>query len=385
MDYDLILAGGGLHNGLIALRLAALRPELRVAIVEAGETIGGNHTWSSFAADLTPEQAAWTAPLIAHRWDRYSVRFPRHSRTLEMGYASATSELLDKAVRAALPADRILTGAPIVALDPTSVTLADQRVLTASAVIDGRGQGPTQALDLRWQKFLGLEVELAADHGLDGPIIMDATVPQSDGYRFVYTLPFGPRHVLIEDTYFSDGDDLAPERLRQHLTDYAAAQGWEIVRIIREETGILPIALGGDVGALWAEGEPGVGRVGLRAARFNPATGYSFPDAARTADLVASLPDLSPVALDRALRDAATKAWNGRSLFRLVNKLLFLAAYPHERRQILERFYRLDPHLIGRFYASESTFYDRMRILIGKPPIPIPRAVRALLKYELQK
>ena len=124
---------------------------------------------------------------------------------------------------------------------------------------------------------------------------------------------------------------------------------------------------------MWAEGEAGVGKVGLRAARFNPATGYSFPDAVRTADLVAGLPDLSPVALDRALRDAAVKAWDGRSLFRLLNKLLFLAAYPYERRQILERFYRLDARLIGRFYASESTFYDRMRILTGKPPIPIPR------------
>ncbi len=384
MDFDLILAGGGLHNGLIALRLAALRPELRVAIVESADTIGGNHTWSSFGRDLTPAQTEWTAPLIAHRWDRYSVRFPGHSRTLDMPYVSATSERLDAAVRAALPAGHILTGVPVAALDATSVTLADQRVLTAHAVIDGRGQGPTQALDLRWQKFLGVELELAEPHGLDGPIIMDATVPQSDGYRFVYTLPFGPRHVLIEDTYFSDGPDLAPERLRQHLADYAAAQGWQVVRTIREEHGILPIALGGDVAKLWAEGVPGVGRVGLRAARFNPATGYSFPDAVRTADLVAGLPEFSAATLDAALRTAAVEAWDRRSLFRLLNKMLFLAAYPHERRRILERFYRLDSHLIGRFYASESTFADRLRILTGKPPIPIPRAVRALLAYEFK-
>ena len=46
MDFDLILAGGGLANGLIALRLAATRPEVRVAIVEGGGQIGGNHTWS---------------------------------------------------------------------------------------------------------------------------------------------------------------------------------------------------------------------------------------------------------------------------------------------------------------------------------------------------
>ncbi len=41
MDFDLVLAGGGLANGLVALRLAVLRPEVRVAIVEAGTAVGG--------------------------------------------------------------------------------------------------------------------------------------------------------------------------------------------------------------------------------------------------------------------------------------------------------------------------------------------------------
>ena len=43
---------------------------------------------------------------------------------------------------------------------------------------------------------------------------MDATVPQRDGFRFVYTLPFAPDRVLIEDTYYSDGLDLDPAALR---------------------------------------------------------------------------------------------------------------------------------------------------------------------------
>ena len=75
-DFDLVLAGGGLANGLIALRLAQTRPELRVAIVEAGPNIGGDHTWSSFGLDINEEQRRWTQPLFAHRWDCYSVRFP---------------------------------------------------------------------------------------------------------------------------------------------------------------------------------------------------------------------------------------------------------------------------------------------------------------------
>ena len=381
MDFDIILAGGGLANGLIALRLAQVRPDLRVAIVEAGASIGGNHTWSSFGGDITPAQLRWTDALKEHRWASYAVRFPAHGRRLDAGYGSATSERLDAAVRAALPQGCVLLGTTVAALTPTTVSLANGQTLHARAVIDGRGQGPTQALDLRWQKFLGLEVELAAPHGLDGPVIMDATVPQLDGYRFVYSLPFSPTRVLIEDTYYSDGKDLAPEALKARLHAYAAAQGWTIKTVLREEHGILPIAIGGDIAALWEEGEPGVPRVGLRAALFHPTTGYSFPDAVRTAELVAALPDHAPQALYDALRHHSISTWQARGFYRLLNKMLFIAARPEERYQVLQRFYRLDAGLVGRFYAAQPTLFDKLRVLSGKPPIPITTAVRALLTY----
>jgi lycopene beta-cyclase len=49
------------------------------------------------------------------------------------------------------------------------VTLANQAVLQAGAVLDARGQRTTGALELGFQKFVGLEVELEAPHGLEGP------------------------------------------------------------------------------------------------------------------------------------------------------------------------------------------------------------------------
>ncbi len=382
MDFDLILAGGGLANGLIALRLAALRPEVRVAIVEGGAGVGGNHTWSSFEADISPAQVAWTAPLVAHRWDRYSIRFPDHGRTIRAGYRSSTSERLATAI-AATPVT-VLTDTPVVALTPTSVTLADQRVLTARAVIDGRGQAPQRIngagppLDLRAQKFVGLEVELTADHGLDGPVIMDATVPQVDGYRFVYTLPFGPRTVLVEDTYYSDGRELAADVLRARVMDYIAAQGWQVARVVREETGVLPIALDGDIRAFWDAAPAGLPLTGLRAALFNPITGYSFPDAVRTADLVAGLPSLDAASLYAALRHHSVSTWGDRGFYRFLTRMLFIAAAPSERYRVLQRFYRLDDDLVRRFYAGRSTGFDKLRTLVGRPPVPVGRAMGVL-------
>jgi lycopene beta-cyclase len=250
-------------------------------------------------------------------------------------------------------------------------------------VIDGRGQGPTKALDLRWQKFLGLEVELAEPHGLTGPIIMDATVPQRDGYRFVYTLPFGPTRVLIEDTYFSDGADLSHELLRQHLADYAVSQGWTITATHREEFGILPLGIGGNIDAFWDEGEAGVPRVGLRSGMFHPVTGYSFPDAVQIADLVASLPVLDAPSIYAAVRRHSVDAWKSRGMYRLLNRMLFLAALPDERYRVLERFYEHDEALVGRFYAARPELRDWRTILSGKPPLPVLRAMTTLIKYEL--
>lgn len=80
--HDLILLGGGLANSLIALRLRALRPELRLLLVEGGPVLGARHTWSFFDTDVSPEQRGWLQPLIVHRWPGYSVRFPGKERRL---------------------------------------------------------------------------------------------------------------------------------------------------------------------------------------------------------------------------------------------------------------------------------------------------------------
>ena len=64
---DIVFVGGGLANGLIAYRLAQARPDLRLLVLEAGETIGGNHTWSLHDGDLTAAQQAWIEPFSGPR------------------------------------------------------------------------------------------------------------------------------------------------------------------------------------------------------------------------------------------------------------------------------------------------------------------------------
>jgi lycopene beta-cyclase len=74
----------------------------------------------------------------------------------------------------------------------------------------------------------------------------------------------------------------------------------------------------------------------------------------------------------------AERLWRERGFYRLLNKMLFRAAEPHQRYRVLEHFYRLDPKLISRFYAGRSGAWDKLRILSGKPPVPVARALQAL-------
>lgn len=385
LDADLILVGGGLANGLIAWHLAAARPDWRVLLLEREPTLGGNHTWSFHDGDLTAAQHGWTAPLVEHRWAAHQVRFPARTRTLSGGYQSIGSQWFGAQLNARL-GTWARTGVDVRDVTPDAVTLADGTRLAARAVIDGRGQRPSPHLRLGYQKFLGQEVRTDAAHGLIAPMLMDAAVEQREGYRFVYVLPLSANTLLIEDTFYTDGAALDADALRTGIADYASAQGWRIDAVLREEQGVLPIVLAGDCEAFWDDAQ-GVPRSGLSAGLFHPTTGYSLPSAVALAEHIAvTFPDLAQLdapALFAAVRAHALRRWRAQGFYRLLNRMLFQAAEPTERWRVMQRFYGLREPLIARFYAARSTRLDRLRILTGRPPVPLGAALRAALDLRM--
>jgi lycopene beta-cyclase len=376
---DVLVVGGGLAGSLLCWRLATLRPELRCYLLEGGPRLGGNHTWSFHDSDLTPDALRWVSPLVVARWSRHEVRFPAARRVLQGGYGSITSGRLHDVVAPAL-GDGLRLDARVSHVDVHGVTLESGQRIPAGLVVDARGN-PGTTLPVGWQTFLGQELEFEDDHGLAWPILMDATVPQVGGFRFIYVLPWGPRSALVEDTVYADSPAVDRDACRGAIADYVRQRGWRVRSVGREEIGALPIPLEGRGEAFWPDAE-GVVRLGMRAGLFHPTTGYSLPDAVAMADRLAGMDLRDAAGVYQRVKQIALDTWRSRGYFRLLNRLLFRAAEPERRYRVLEQFYQRPEDLIGRFYAGRLTRMDRARVLVGRPPVPITRALAVILKGE---
>ena len=74
---------------------------------------------------------------------------------------------------------------------------------------------------------MGRHIRTAKAHGIERPVIMDATVEQPGAYRFVYVLPLGAFEIFVEDTYYADVSRLDRSALSSRIDGYCALHGWQ--------------------------------------------------------------------------------------------------------------------------------------------------------------
>lgn len=370
----LIIVGGGLAGGLAAYALARMRPDVPFLLVEQGPRLGGNHIWSFFDSDLDADARDFIQPFVTKSWPDHEVLFPERKRRLRIGYNSIRSADFHRRTADTLISGSYRLDAPIRHVAPDHVITADGERIDGIAVVDARGPDQVLNLALGWQKFVGRTYRFPSHHQIARPIIMDATVEQRDGYRFIYKLPFSTTELMIEDTYYSISPHLDRGPLGDDLDLLAGPEG----KLVAEESGVLPVLIAGELDSLWpANGEP-VARIGVAGGFFHPTTGYSLPDAVENALLLTQQRDFDAAALHGVFRARSAKLWNKRSFFQLLNRMLFSAAEPGERYRVLQHFYRLPEAVIARFYAADLNMIDKMRILSGRPPVPLRRALAAM-------
>ena len=389
---DMIIVGAGLSGLLTAWRCLDVNPELSVMVIETSDKIAGDHTWSFNLTDVDESLRDWIKPFIAYQWDSYDVKFPKRERTLDITYCTGNSDTLRACVQPHIESGRLEVKLYAHVKDLTSdhVILDEGEKLSAKCVLDARGFEPNENVFLGYQKFVGRTIRTKEPHGLKRPIIMDATVEQLGGYRFVYCLPFTEHEVLVEDTYYTDRDGLSENEVAARVDDYINAKGWSDHELLRQEKGVLPITLA--VGPL---GCSEIDMIGIRGGFYHAVTGYSFPQGIKVANIIAqdiasNIEDISSPWLSEHLSYSRDEHLGQETFLRLLNRMLFRAAKPEERYNVLQRFYGLNQGLIERFYAGELKWYDKARILIGKPPVPVTKALynlseKAFIKREKAK
>ena len=379
----MVILGAGLSGLLTAWRCLELNPKLKITLIDANSEIAGDHTWSFNLNDIDTELQKWVRPFIAHQWEAYDVKFPTRQRTLNITYCTGNSETLKSCVRPLIDSGRLSLklNSRVQDIGEDIVFLEGGEEIHSALILDARGFEPNPERYLGYQKFVGHVIRTEQPHGVERPIIMDATVPQLGGYRFVYCLPYSDTELLVEDTYYTDGADMKSQEVDARIRDYIESQlNITSYEVARRETGILPItiAIKPDVYAPMS--------IGIRGGYYHAVTGYSFPDAAKVADrlahqilsLVNGGQKITNRNLQLAMHNMQREHYSSERFFRLLNRMLFRAAKPQERYMVLQRFYGLGEGLIERFYAGDLTWRDKVRILIGKPPVPVFKALQNL-------
>ena len=380
----MIIIGGGLSGLMVAWRCLDIHPELHIEIIEASDQIAGDHTWSFNETDILPELQAWLKPFIVHQWDSYDVKFPKRERQLDISYCTGNSDSLRACVEPHIQSGRLSVRLKTSVETATSkqVTLKGGETLEAACVLDARGFEANEGTFLGYQKFVGHVIKTAKPHGVQRPIIMDATVEQLGGYRFVYCLPFSETELLVEDTYYTDGLELNSQDIEPRIAKYITERlGVEQYDVVRRENGVLPITLavdeayGTDISGEKTEAV----KLGMTGGYYHAVTGYSLPESVKSANVVCDMiAQNKPDFADAVLHEMAyhrVDHYHEESFLRLLNRMLFRAAKPEKRYKVLERFYGLSEDVIERFYRNRLSKGDKLKILIGKPPVPVHKAL----------
>ena len=250
---------------------------------------------------------------------------------------------------------------------------------TARHVFEGRGLPPGSPVfeeaqrEAVWvpQKFLGLR--LRSRRPVFDPnrcTLMDFSVSQDRGLRFVYVLPFTEREALVENVYLSEAEISADEHrseLRLYL-DAVYGLSPDDYAVDDEERGYIPMT---DYAFPRRLGEKTYS-IGMLGGETRPSTGYTFLRIQRYC---------------RALAEsvAAGGGAPGRPeavRYRLLDKIFLRFMKEHSGKcpaVYLRMFAGLPPDTLVRFLTEKSTQVDDLRLVLSMPKMPFLKIAARML------
>jgi lycopene beta-cyclase len=377
-NYDLVILGGGCAGLSLAMRLAALGTRCpRTLVIEKRSAYTNDRTWCFWG-----ESSKRVAHLVRHRWQRITLRDAGRLVAVDctaMPYQMITAEAFyQDALRVIAESGRIdLATGVVLSSEPLKVgnewkIATNQGVWNSAKVVDTRPPSqPEIGAALLWQSFYGCEIESDRELFDAGCAeLMHFTPGPADRVNFNYLLPFSSRRALVEATVFGVqpvGRAQLERELRSALHRQTSDSGF---RVLRTESGILP--MGGlrpakALGAAYA-------KAGLGAGAGRASTGYAFQRIQRWADHSAHVLSRGGLPLNHPSDPALLRALD--YLFVSV-----LRSWPNAAPALfLELFERTDTLRLIRFLSDTGTIADYVAVAAALPASlfirEIPRALR---------
>ncbi|HEV8045613.1 MAG TPA: lycopene cyclase family protein [Rubrobacter sp.] len=383
--YAYVILGAGCAGLSLCYCLLERGVRGRILILDRKERFEDDRTWCFWDVEPTPFShlavKSWTSwsvhaegRNVVHTTDRYpylclpATEFYRHALARIAAHDNVTVRLGE-----AVEGYKDLSDGVLVR--------TSEGVYPADKVFDGRGLPPGSPAfekaraNSRWvsQEFLGLRLRTGR-RVFDPSVctLMDFSVSQGRGLRFVYVLPFGDREALVENVYLS-GARVSPEEHRAEISGYLDERyglSTGDYAVDGEERGHIPMT---DYPFPRRLGER-VYSVGMLGGETRPSTGYTFLRIQRYCRALAE---------SLAGYDAVAEKVHPRRYDLLDGLFLrFVRDRPEDCPGVYARMFAgVPPDPLVRFLTEKSTPRDEARLVAALPKGPFLRlAGRGILE-----
>jgi lycopene beta-cyclase len=375
--HDIAIVGAGCAGLSLAMRLAQSAPHLSVVLLDSRRQYEDDRTWCFWTSGNTPAE-----DLIDKRWPRWRFANNSNRSILHTGhlhhYACVRSghfyrHSLQKITAANF---KLHLDAPVSAIQASGAGIqvtAGKPQLMARQVIDTRPEPHIQAK--LYQVFAGFEIETDADaFDPDEAGLMEGMMADTQGFRFIYTLPFSKRRALIELTRFAP-DPIHPAQLDAELAAYLEGRNLHSARIIRQEYGLLPMGMT----AKRTSEDPRIIRAGMSAGAIRAATGYAF----------LRIQDWAQACAASIAKGGPALPHEPESTLRSWLDAVFLTALKQKPQNGADYFLKmakaLSPDAFARFMTDAGSVLDHARLVTALPPLPFLAAAARVCASSMMK
>ena len=372
IDYDAVIAGGGLSGLSLAAHLAAGSWRDRaVLVVDDPASRPAAARWGSWV-----DTPGLLDAVAKHSWRRVWVHADGESHLVPLGgyrYQVVGRADLHREVR------ERLASCPRFVHRPGRVQAVRDRPGAAEVVIDGElvrarwvfdsvGTPTTSKPPDARLAFTGWDVHYAEPvFDPDTPTLLDFRTAPAGGARFVYVLPDDPYRALVEVTEFVPRHGQPPTQaarwaaLDAYLVEVLNAGGYDIART---ESATVPLRVRPP-----ARRTGRVLRIGAHGGLVKATTGYAYQRIQR---------DSEAIAASLARHEHPFDLPAPRRRHRLLDALLLdvLDRDPAQLELAFARLFFANPaERVLRFLDERSDLRDELRIMASMPSAPYLRAI----------